>query len=213
MTEEIVTTTEYTQAQAALFAKLARVMGRLKKLPKSGYNEHFKYNFVTESDVSDAVRAAMAAENVAFFASMTGVQTDGKKTIIDMEYIFADGETGAIWTCTWTGEAIDSQDKGIAKAATSALKYFLLKTFVLSSGDPGDESDNGAEPEPVNENGLTPEQIIAKNRALLISRILKLNAQLAKPDEIDEAWMIEATEAELTAYGKQLRQRVDAEAK
>ena len=68
-------------------------------------------------------------------------------------------------------------------------------------------------PEPVNENGLTDEQIIAKNRALLGHRIKKLNAQLAAPDEIDPTWLFEgATEAELTAYGKLLRQRVDAEA-
>ncbi len=204
MTEETLTPTEYTQAQAALFAKLARVMGRLKKLPKSGYNKHFEYHFVTESDVSDAVRAALAAEKVAFLASMTGIHTDGKKTIVDMEYIFADGETGAIWTCTWTGEAIDSQDKGIAKAATSALKYFLLKTFVLSSGDPGDESDNGAEPEPVN----------GTKREKLVKRIEELNAQLAEPDNPDPTWLEkEATETELTAYGKMLRQQVDAEAK
>ena len=70
------------------------------------------------------------------------------------------------------------------------------------------------EPEPVNENGLTDEEIIAKNRALLIGRISKLNAQLANPDEIDPTWLLEAaTEAELTAYGKQLRGRVDGEAK
>ena len=67
-------------------------------------------------------------------------------------------------------------------------------------------------PEPVNENGLTPEQIIAKNRALLIGRIKKINVYLAEPDEIDQTWFDGATEAELTAYGKQLRQRVDAEA-
>lgn len=67
-------------------------------------------------------------------------------------------------------------------------------------------------PEPVNENGLTPEQIIAKNRALLIGRIEDLNSQRAEPDVIDETWFDEATEAELTAYGKVMRKRVDAEA-
>ena len=202
--EQILTSQrEALTAQAALFAKLARVMGRLKKLPKSGYNEHFKYNFVTESDVSDAVRAALAAENVAFLARMRATHPDGKKTIVEMEYTFADGETGAIWASIWTGEAIDSQDKGIAQAATSALKYFLMKTFVLSSGDPGDDSDNGAESKPTNGGKISR----------LIARINDLNGQLAEPDEIDETWFDEATEAELTAYGKLLRKRVDEEAK
>lgn len=137
------------KAQAALFAKLARVMGKLERLPKSGYNNHFKYDFVTDGDVSDAVRAALASENVAFFASMVRAQADGKKTIADFVYTFADGETGAIWSCNWTGEAIDSQDKGTAKAATSALKYFLLKNFVLSAGDQADDTDtDAAQPKP-----------------------------------------------------------------
>ena len=69
-----------------------------------------------------------------------------------------------------------------------------------------------AEPEPVNENGLTPDQIRAKNRVLLIARIKELNGQLAKPDKIDLIFFKEATEAELTAYGIQLRKRVDEEA-
>ena len=188
----------------SLFAKLARVMGRLKKLPKSGYNDHFKYSFVTESDVSDAVRAALAAENVAFFASMQAVRFEGKKTFVDMEYTFADGETGEAWPCLWTGEAIDTQDKGIAKAATSALKYFLMKTFVLSAGDPGVDSDNGKpEPEPIN----------GDKRGKLIARIKDLAEQLSPIPTIDQTWFDEATETELTAYGKQLRKRVDEETK
>ena len=39
------------QAQAALFAKLARVMSKLERLPKNGYNNHFKYEFVEDADV------------------------------------------------------------------------------------------------------------------------------------------------------------------
>jgi hypothetical protein len=128
--------------QAALFAKVAKVMGKLERLPRSGHNDHFNYDFVTDGDVSDAVRAALASENVAFFASMRHTQVDGKKITAYFTYTFADGKTGATWSCDWVGEAIDSQDKGTAKAATSALKYFLLKTFVLSSGDPADDTDS-----------------------------------------------------------------------
>lgn len=129
------------KALAALFAKLARAMGRLERLPKSGHNTHFNYDFVTDPDVSDAVRKALSAEGVAFFAHMRNAQQLEKKTVVEFTYTFADGETGATWSCNWTGEAIDTQDKGVAKAATSGLKYFLLKNFILSAGDPADDSD------------------------------------------------------------------------
>jgi|GEM_PF-4547377 len=51
------------------------------------------------------------------------------------DYTLACGDTGATITTRWTGEAADSQDKGINKAATAALKYWLLKTFLISTGD------------------------------------------------------------------------------
>ena len=237
-TGEVLLAATDPKAQASLFAKLARVMGKLKKLPKTGYNSHFKYKFVTDGDVSDAVRAALASEGVAFFASLQLLEQEAKKTRAQFIFTFADGETGATWSCNWTGEAIDTQDKGIAKAATSALKYFLLKTFVLSAGDPEDDSDNGKpEPKPKpgwqpatkgevdyddrdpnqetelsTENGLTAEQIIAKNKALLIARINELNGRLATPNDIDETWLSELTEKELTSYGQVLRRSVDTEA-
>ena len=224
-TGEILATTD-PKAQASLFAKLARATGKLKKVPKTGYNTHFKYDFVTDGDVSDAIRPVLANEGVAFFASMQSARADGKKTTVDMVYTFADGETGATWSCNWTGEAIDSQDKGIAKAATSALKYFLLKTFVLSAGDPGDDSDNGKpektpsgqpatkgetddpnqEPEPSNGGN----KFSRRNR--MIARINELNGQLAEPNEIDQAWLSELTEGELEAYGLVVKRSAATEA-
>ena len=95
------------QALASLFAKIAAVMGKLERLPKSGYNNHFKYNFVTDGDVSDAVRAALADEGVAFFASMRAVEIDGAKVRVLFTYTFADSQTGATWSCDWQGEAND----------------------------------------------------------------------------------------------------------
>jgi len=130
------------QAQASLFAKLARVMGKLERLPKRGHNDHFGYDFVTIADVADAVRKALAEEGVAFFASMDGLAQENHKTVADFTFTFADGQTGATWTCPWKGEAMDTQDKGIAKAATSAEKYFLLKTLILSTGDEEDADGN-----------------------------------------------------------------------
>ena len=130
-----------------LFAKMARVMGRLARLPKSGHNPHFNYDFVTDADVSDAVRQALAAENVAFLASMDSIVQVDKKTVATFTFTFGDGDTGETWSCQWQGEAFDAQDKGIAKAATSAVKYFLLKTLVLSAGDEVDTDAVESAPE------------------------------------------------------------------
>jgi hypothetical protein len=143
--------TDTLTPQASLYGKLARAMGKLKRLRKTGKNKFFNYDFVTDADVADAVREVLTEEGIAFFASMVDCtqETIEKakggttfKTVAIFEFTFADGETGATQTCLWRGESLDDQDKGISKAATAAEKYFLLKTFMLSTGDPADDSDS-----------------------------------------------------------------------
>jgi len=128
---------------SGLYAKMAAVMGRLERIPKRGLNKHFGYAFVTDSDVLDAVRVAMAAEGVCLFMSMTGIQQQDKRTIVNFQVTFADSGSGEREDVAWVGEAMDTQDKGIAKAATSALKYCLLKTFLISTGDEPDADSDG----------------------------------------------------------------------
>lgn len=139
--------------KASLFSKMARVMARLGRIEKRGHNTRFNYDFVSSDDVADAVREALAAENLAFFASQGDMiekkiswgQGEANYYIIDFNYTFADGDSGETYTCHWRGEAIDNQDKTIAKAATSAEKYFLLKTFIVSTGDDPDPDDDGTQ--------------------------------------------------------------------
>lgn len=135
-----------------LYAKMARIMGEIKRIPKSGRNEQQKYNYATEGDVADTIRALLAQYNIAFFAAMTGVEQDtvtsqrgatGWHTRVTMEYTFACGDTGQVHSAPWAGESLSYDDKGISKAATLSQKYFLLKTFSISTGDPEDDPDSG----------------------------------------------------------------------
>ena len=138
---------------AKLFAKMARIMGKLKRMSKSGTNQHFNYKFVTDSDVADTIRELLAEENVAFFAEIVNsTQSTYEKTssrgarfvrhsLIEFTFTFACGDTGATMTRHWQAEAEDDSDKGINKAATAAEKFFLLKTFVMSTGDERDDPD------------------------------------------------------------------------
>lgn len=160
------------ELQASLFKKMAGVMGRIERLPKRGTNPHFGYPYVLDADVLQVVRTAMAAEGLAFFVDM-GEVTQGEplpargrgapnhKTLIPFTITFADSETGATRTSRWVGESLDSQDKGIAKAATAAIKYALCKTFLISTGDPMDDPDQGHN---ANINGNGAEEITTTPR-------------------------------------------------
>lgn len=141
--------------KATLFKKMSNVMAQLDRIEKRGHNTFFNYDFVTSDDVLQAVRKAMAKEGLAFFVNMLCseiVETGGmdksgnpkKKHVTDFEFNIADGETGEVLTCIWKGEALDNEDKALSKCATSAEKYFLLKTFLIGTGDEPDpdESDD-----------------------------------------------------------------------
>jgi len=134
-------TTGSPQELASLYKRMAQAMAQLKRLPKRGQNKHFNYMYVTDSDVLDAVRGALGGVGIAFFNDLVDMEQDGNRTLITLDATFADGETGASVTVTWAGEALDSQDKGINKALTGAVKYGLLKTLLVSTGedDPDDE--------------------------------------------------------------------------
>lgn len=142
---------EQTNDSAQLYAKLARIMGKTERIAKQGRNDFHHYDFVTDADVLDFFRPLFAAENVALLPRMVSAEQlevgttkagDKKyKTRAKFEFTLVCGDTGATYTCDWYGESNDNEDKGINKAATAALKYWLLKTFMASTGDLDEDTD------------------------------------------------------------------------
>lgn len=134
-----------TPRDGLLYAKLARVMQELERVPKNGYNSQHQYYFATDADVLDAIRGQLGKLGVAFLPRMIDVtQTPNGKavnTLVRFEFTFACADSGATWKSEWQGESIDWSDKGISKAATLGLKYFLLKTFMISTGDSDEDPD------------------------------------------------------------------------
>ena len=139
----------------SLPALLAEVMGELNKpLAKDQFNKQQKYAFVGESAISNAVRPLLAErgiwlwsseverEMVPLYTSSSGAQM--WLTRVTMQYRFILGEqTTEIQT--YSGQGADIGDKGLPKAQSMALKYFLLKTFMLSTGKDDAESDENVD--------------------------------------------------------------------
>lgn len=141
------------ESKATLFRKLANVMGKIGRIPKAGENTFHHYTYATASDVADAIRKAMAEENIAFLVDMVEIRQEplqkGIRTHAKFEFTFACGETGATVTRHWTAEADDTGDKGINKVATAAEKYFLMKTFIVSTEDePDTDGEEGLSKNP-----------------------------------------------------------------
>jgi hypothetical protein len=131
-------------AEAGLFAKIAAVMGEVGRVEKRGRNTFQNYDYVTEADLVEAVREKLAHKNVALIPSLASVHerpytTSGNKesvvTTAHVSFTFVDGDSGAMFKADWAGQGDDPADKGLYSAYTGALKYFLMKTFLIPTGD------------------------------------------------------------------------------
>jgi len=129
----------------SLYAKLAEVVTEVGRVPKKGRNDFHKYDYVREEDLLEAIRGALAKRQIALLPSAPTVVRDGTLTTVHMTFTFADGESGETHTVEWAGTGEDKGDKGLYKAYTGALKYFLMKTFLIPTGD-DPEDDKAASP-------------------------------------------------------------------
>lgn len=128
-------------ARAALATKLSRIMGSVPNIPKNGWNEHFKYQFATEADVSAALQQRFAAENIVVLPEAFNARREGKLTILDMQFTILDGDTGYAEPIRWTGNGEDTSDKALWKAITGGVKYFLMKLVLAPTGDDPEATD------------------------------------------------------------------------
>jgi hypothetical protein len=135
-----------TEDTAKLSNKLADVMAAVSRIPKNGWNDFHKYHYATEADIADAIRGELASRHVCLVPSVESYEIreiPSKKaekdsrfvTFLSMTFTFEDGETGQRIEKRWLGAGEDSGDKGVYKAMTGAEKYFLLKTFLIPTGD------------------------------------------------------------------------------
>lgn len=132
---------------AKLFAKIAKVMSLVRTLEKTGENKFDKYDYVTADAIAIRIGKVLADVGLAFLPSLVSLETSeyqtknggtNYRTVAHFQMTLACTETGATFTSLWSGEAIDRSDKSISKAAVSAVKYYLLKTFLLAGGDEED---------------------------------------------------------------------------
>lgn len=134
-----------------LVMKLAAVMAAIERIQKRGHNDFHNYNYATEADIVTAIRIELASRHIMLLPAITGCTREhvGEKgmvlTTLTMEFTFLDGVSGETLTRPWLGAGTDKEDKGAYKAMTGGEKYFLLKTFLIPTGDDPEANDAAKE--------------------------------------------------------------------
>ena len=134
--------------------KLAEVRRRICYIQKRGHNERFNYSYVTAADIAGAVGDALAELEVVVMPNLESISHENispnpgysdRLTRVVMTYTFMDVNSAEELTVKMPGEGRDPGDKGPYKAMTGALKYALLQSFLIATGDdPEDErADSG----------------------------------------------------------------------
>jgi ERF superfamily protein len=128
--------------------KLAEVRRRIGYIQKRGHNERFNYSYVTAADIAGAVGDILSELGVVVIPSLENITYEstagrGETTRLArvvMAYTFADVDSGEEIVAKVAGQGLDVGDKAPDKAMTGALKYALLQSFLLATGDdPEDE--------------------------------------------------------------------------
>lgn len=131
-------------AAPSLVRKLANVMGAVERVPKTGFNKFHNYAYATESDITSAVRAAMATEGVVMVATLLRSRWDsvstskgGTERLVTARWRFTMHDADSAEKISFKGESQgqDAGDKAMYKAFTGAVKYALLKLFLIPTGD------------------------------------------------------------------------------
>src|SRR5271166_2390815 len=128
--------------------KLAEVRRRIGYVQKRGHNERFNYSYVTAADIAGSVGDILAElgvvviprlEDISYESAVGRGETTRMARVV-MAYTFADVDSGEEVVAKVAGQGLDPGDKAPYKAMTGALKYALLQSFLLATGDdPEDE--------------------------------------------------------------------------
>lgn len=153
--------TEITKAKTDLNAKLQTKKNLLRKaLFKKGVvardrtNEFDRYKYFSEAGYKKLFTELFSNAGLELTTTIDEVErftVDGKQNNgrqVKVIFTLSDVETGFAETSTFYGEGFDKGDKGLYKAYTGALKYYLANTFMVATGDdPEVESPEGVEKE------------------------------------------------------------------
>lgn len=127
-----------TDAPKNIHQRIAEVMKAVTYIQKER-KEGMRYTIVSHDTVTAKCRPALLDAGVIYYPTRCDHTQNGNRAECSMTMRFAniDDPTDFIEVQTF-GYGVDTQDKGPGKAMSYAVKYALLKTLGLETGDDAD---------------------------------------------------------------------------
>lgn len=150
-------TKEQEQAAALnIHQRVHAIMGEVSYIQKGEKQVDGKYRFVSHDKVAEVIHAALVKHRITVVPEVTKSTVEpfeskstynGQVTVktayfatveIGLKFINIDKPEDFFISPGWPGTGIDPQDKAVGKAVSYAVKYGLLKVFMLETGDDPD---------------------------------------------------------------------------
>jgi hypothetical protein len=127
----------------SVYKAIAEVRDAVGHVDKDGRHEFLNYNYATETSLARALRPVLKKAGLLIIPSVDHFYIDkASVTHLLMEYTIVHVETGEYvgpLKCLGAGVDVSKQgvpgDKAAYKANTGAYKYFLMRTFMIDTGD------------------------------------------------------------------------------
>lgn len=204
-----------------LFAAMAKVLAKVGYVQKKGHNSFHRYSYAQEADLMDHIRPILAEYGIALFVSnmepkieviKDGRGKDAYLATVGMKFTLAHGESGQSMESVFYGQGMANDDKALYKAYTGAQKYFLMKTFMISTGDDPEKD----EPLDKSQPPTKQEKLIRRIGAMLCGD--EMEGHKLSKTELERFWIwvcstkqVEAptdlTVEQLTDLGKSLKDK------
>lgn len=126
----------------SLYPKLFRIMQAVERVERRGRNTQYNYDYITEEDMVNACRKAMAAEQVIRVPVEYTSMGSAKDDHVRLKSRWVDIETGDFLDVSIDGRDINGGNKATWAAYTGALKYELRHLCMVPTGD-DPEKDQG----------------------------------------------------------------------
>lgn len=137
------------EAELTLIEKLAQASASIGPVAKDGNNSYQKYTFQSEAAIKAAVKKAIESVGIQIIPAYEVLSQYDKRTAKGGENHFVDvigtfnitdGKETIVGKMPGSGQ--DTGEKAMAKACTSAQKYFYKQLFNITDKDEDPDADN-----------------------------------------------------------------------
>jgi hypothetical protein len=126
-----------------IYQRMTAVMKELKAVSKSDKLVNGQYGFVSHDATAGAIHPLIVKHGIHIATHVEEFKQDGNRTEVTLAVRFTNiDEPEDSFIVKSFGYGIDGQDKGPGKAISYALKYCLLKQFLLEAGEPDNENSH-----------------------------------------------------------------------